>query len=149
MAKEKDIAEEIVDSINDKHDIGEFVLCGPSWTRFAYSSSVTEQIHHASIAEQVRAGQGAVTSPEEDSGYYDFPDGKDDGSDGVGIFDLSEPSEAFEAEASFKRDLGRDVSHQVYSQSVKSAKSASNKKAQTSQSNETSASDSSETPDPK
>lgn len=139
MAKDKDIAEEIVDSINEKHDEGEFVLCGPAWTRFGYSASVTEQIHHASIAEQIRAGQGNMIPPEEDKSYYDFPDGKDDGSDGVGIFDLSEPSEAYEAEVSFKRDLSRDVSRQVYSKTVK--------KAQASQSEDTSSSEgSAETP---
>lgn len=77
-----------------------------------YGVSQTEQIHHASIAEQIRAGQGSAIDPEQEKNYYDFPDGKDDGSDGVGIFDLSEPAEAYEREADFKESLFRSISSQ-------------------------------------
>lgn len=77
-----------------------------------YGLSQTEQIHHASIAEQIRAGQGSAIDPEQEKNYYDFPDGIDDGSDGVGIFDLSEPAEAYEREAEFKENLSRSISSQ-------------------------------------
>ena len=77
-----------------------------------YGVSQTEQIHHASIAEQIRAGQGSAIDSEQDKNYYDFPDGKDDGSDGIGIFDLSEPAEAYEREADFKESLSRSISSQ-------------------------------------
>lgn len=90
-----------------------------------YGVSQTEQIHHASIADQIRAGQGSAIDPEQDKNYYDFPDGKDDGSDGVGIFDLSEPAEAYEREADFNENLSRSISSQLAEKARSEAEKAS------------------------
>lgn len=78
----------------------------------AYPDSVTDQTHRASISEQIRQGQGDMDSMDDIRSAFDFPDGKDDGSAGVGVFDLSEPSDAYEAEQSFKKQLARDASLQ-------------------------------------
>lgn len=78
-----------------------------------YPLSVTEQIHHASISEQIRAGQGSALDKELSQQYYDFPNGKDDGSAAIGVFDLSEPAEVFEREQKFKSSLARELSSQV------------------------------------
>lgn len=78
-----------------------------------YPDSVTEQIHSASIAEQIRAGQGSAISPEIEKEAYDFPDGRDDGSLGLGPFDLSEPADVFEREADFKSKLSQSLSAQL------------------------------------
>lgn len=86
----------------------------------------TEQIHAASISEQIRSGQGSADT-EVAKDYYDFPDGKDDGSEGVGVFDMSEPAEAFEREQQFKADLKRDLSLQMADRAKKQASDASKK----------------------
>lgn len=78
-----------------------------------YPPSQTEQIHSASLSELVRAGQGTAIEPENDKDMYDFPDGRDDGSQPVGVFEFSEPAETFEREAAFKDALSRDLNKAV------------------------------------
>lgn len=107
--------------ITNGRSVQPLVLAGSNF----YGVSQTEQIHHASIADQIRAGQGSAIDPEQDKNYYDFPDGKDDGSDGVGVFDLSEPAEAFEREADFKDHLSRSISSQLAEKARSEAQDAS------------------------
>lgn len=102
-----EVAEEMV------KDTGHVTLVYRSPWAMDYPLSVTEQIHHASISEQIRAGQGSALDKELSQQYYDFPDGKDDGSAAVGVFDLSEPAEVFEREQKFKSSLVRELSNQV------------------------------------
>lgn len=104
MAKEKEV---------DATKVAESLVSDDSKVSVVYTSkffmnfppSVTEQIHHASIAEQIRAGQGSSLDSELSKDYYDFPDGKDDGSRGVGVFELSEPAEVFERETKFNKAI--------------------------------------------
>lgn len=102
----------------------------------SYPDSVTDQTHRASISEQIRQGQGSAESAENSKEFYDFPDGKDDGSRGVGVFDLSEPSEVFEKEASFKRQIASELSlsqqaDRAQKNAVERAKKASESKTST------------------
>lgn len=77
----------------------------PSERRVAvYPPNLTDQTHGLSLAEQLSRGQGdASETLSKDA--YDFPDGRDDGRDAVGVFAYSEPAELYEAEASFKDTL--------------------------------------------
>ena len=76
-----------------------------------FPPDITEQVHALSLAEQIRRGQGEAKDIDESdkSKYYDFPDGKDDGRDGVGLYDLSEPADAYEQEQSFAPKFAQEV----------------------------------------
>ncbi len=126
MAEEKDVdmtkeAQKLV-----KAEASVVVFRSP-WA-MDYPTSVTEQIHHASISEQIRAGQGSALDKELSQQYYDFPDGKDDGSAAIGVFDMSEPAEVFEREQQFKSSLSRELSNQmVQRKAADAAKKAAEK----------------------
>lgn len=85
----------------------------------SYPDSLTEQIHSASIAEQIRAGQGNAISTEIEKDAYDFPDGRDDGSLGLGLYDLSEPADVYEREQRFKSDLSSSLREQLRAKRAK------------------------------
>lgn len=103
------IAKDIVSKISPEN---EDVLFSSQWA-FPYPPCITEQIHKASLSEIIRAGTGTALEPEQDKEMYDFPDGKDDGSKPVGVFDLSEPADVFEQEQAFKSDLQKSLSEQI------------------------------------
>ena len=90
-----------------------------------YPPCITEQIHSASLSEIIRAGTGTALEPEQDKDMYDFPDGKDDGSKPVGVFELSEPADVYEQEQSFKADLKKSLSEQIKARRRAEAEKAS------------------------
>lgn len=90
-----------------------------------YPPCITEQIHSASLSEIIRAGTGTALEPEQDKDMYDFPDGKDDGSKPVGVFDLSEPADVYEQEQSFKADLQKSFTEQITARKQAEAEKAS------------------------
>lgn len=102
------VAENLVKDSNVSH-----VKVFQSRWATGYPPCITEQIHSASLSEIIRAGTGTALEPEQDKEMYDFPDGKDDGSKPVGVFDLSEPADVFEQEQSFKSDLQKSLSQQI------------------------------------
>ena len=111
MAKNVDgtkIAENLVTN-SQTSDVKVFVS---RWAT-GYPPCITEQIHSASLSEIIRAGTGTALDPEQDKDMYDFPDGKDDGSKPVGVFDLSEPADVFEQEQVFKSDLQKSLNAQI------------------------------------
>lgn len=132
MSKKKDIAEEIVDNLTEKKDdvkvyspVNEFVTYKSLISNervieripasgFEYPPSQTEQIHAASISEQIRAGQGNAETPENSLDDYLFKDGRDTGVDDVPVFgDINEPASRFEQEQKFKSDLSKSVQTQI------------------------------------
>lgn len=131
MAK-KEIAEEIVDNLTEKEDdvevyspVNEFVTFKSLVSNLRiieripasgcdYPPSQTEQIHAASISEQIRAGQGNAETPENSPGDFLFPNGRDTGVDDVPVFgDINEPASRFEQEQKFKSDLSKSVQTQI------------------------------------
>lgn len=79
-----------------------------------YPPSQTEQIHAASISEQIRAGQGNAETPENSPDEYLFKDGRDTGVDDVPVFgDINEPASRFEQEQKFKQDLSKSLQTQI------------------------------------
>ena len=76
--------------------------------------SVTDQTHALSISEQVRRGIAQEQEPDESS--FDFKDGKDDGSEAVGIFDLSNRVDAWIAEQNLSESLRDSFRSQVLQQ---------------------------------
>lgn len=132
MANKKDIADEIVDNLTEKEDdvkvyspVNEFVTYKSLISNeriieripasgFDYPPSQTEQIHAASISEQIRAGQGNAETPENSPGDYLFQDGRDTGIDDVPVFgDITEPASRFEQEQKFKSDLSKSLQTQI------------------------------------
>lgn len=111
MAEKKDVDSTKIAESLVKDDVPKVVYFSQWYS--GYPPSQTEQIHSASLSELVRAGQGTAIEPENDKEMYDFPDGRDDGSEPVGVFDLSEPAETFEREAAFKDTLSRDLQKAV------------------------------------
>lgn len=92
-----------------------------------YPPCITEQVHSASLSEIIRSGTGTALEPEQDKEMYDFPDGKDDGSKPVGVFDLSEPADIYEQEQTFKADLQKSLSEQIAARKrVESEKASKN-----------------------
>lgn len=73
--------------------------------------SVTDQTHALSISEQVRRGIAQEQEPDESS--FDFKDGKDDGSEAIGIFELSNRVDAWIAEQNLSDDLRTSFRSQV------------------------------------
>lgn len=162
MAK-KNIEDEIVDQLTEKEDdvkvfspVNEFVTYKSliSYERIIekipasgcdYPPSQTEQIHAASISEQIRAGQGNAETPENSPDDYLFKDGIDTGVDDVPVFgDITEPASRYEQEQKFKHDLSKSVQKQIeaYRRAEKESstktsidsKSAQNKESETPQS---------------
>lgn len=84
-----------------------------------YTESVTDQTHALSIAQQVRRGQGDAEKPEKAA--YDFPDGRDDGSEAHGIFDFAERADAWIAEQNLADDLKKSFRQQVLQQQADKA----------------------------
>lgn len=76
--------------------------------------SVTDQTHALSISEQVRRGIAQEQEPDQNS--FDFKDGKDDGSDAIGIFDLSNRVDAWIAEQNLSDELKFSFRSQVLQQ---------------------------------
>lgn len=131
MAK-KEIDDEIVEKLMEKDDdvkvfspVNEFVTYKSliSNERIIekipasgcdYPPSQTEQIHAASISEQIRAGQGNAETPENSPDEYLFKDGRDTGVDDVPVFgDINEPASRFEQEQKFKQDLSKSLQTQI------------------------------------
>lgn len=81
--------------------------------------SVTDQTHALSISDQVRRGIAQEQEPNENS--FDFKDGKDDGSDAIGIFELSNRVDAWIAEQNLSEDLKSSFRHQVLQQQADKA----------------------------
>lgn len=73
--------------------------------------SVTDQTHALSISEQVR--RGVAQEQEVDKNSFDFKDGKDDGSEAIGIFDLSNRVDAWIAEQNLSEELRSSFRSQV------------------------------------
>lgn len=89
-----------------------------------YPLSQTDQVHNLSISEQVRRGQGDLDS-ELDKSSFDFPDGKDDGSSGVGVFEFSNRVDQWIAEQNLSSELKESFRSQVLQQQAdKAMKSA-------------------------
>lgn len=128
----KDIAEKIVDSLIEKEDdvkvyfpVNKFVTYKSliSNKRIIekipasgcdFPPSQTEQIHAASISDQIRAGQGNAETPENSPDDYLFKDGTDTGIDDVPVFgDITEPASRFEQEQKFKHDLSKSFQTQI------------------------------------
>lgn len=132
MSEKKDVAEQIVDALTQKEDdvkvyspVNEFVTYKSliSNQRIIeqipasgcdYPPSQTEQIHAASISEQIRAGQGNAETPENSPDDYLFKDGRDTGVEDIPVFgDFNEPASRFEQEQKFKQDLSKSVQTQI------------------------------------
>lgn len=111
MAKNVD-GTQIAENLVKAPDSSQVVVFKSRWAT-GYPPCITEQIHSASLSEIIRAGTGTALEPEQDKDMYDFPDGKDDGSKPVGIFELSEPADVYEQEQSFKADLSKSLSEQI------------------------------------
>lgn len=128
----KEIEDEIVDTLTEKED--EVKVYSPVIELVTYKSlisneriieripasgceyppSQTEQIHAASISEQIRAGQGNAETSETSSDDYLFKDGRDTGVDDIPVFgDINEPASRFEQEQKFKQDLSKSVQTQI------------------------------------
>lgn len=73
--------------------------------------SVTDQTHALSISEQVR--RGIAQEQPADENAFDFKDGKDDGSEAIGIFDLSNRVDAWIAEQNLSESLRDSFRSQV------------------------------------
>lgn len=131
MAK-KEIEDEIVEKLTETEDdvkvfspVNEFVTYKSLISNeriieripvsgFEYPPSQTEQIHAASISEQIRAGQGNAETPENSPDEYLFKDGRDTGVDDVPVFgDINEPASRFEQEQKFKQDLSKSLQTQI------------------------------------
>lgn len=97
-----------------------------------FDISETEQIHALSLSQQIMRGQGEARDIDEQdkSLYYDFPDGRDDGRDGVGLYDLSEPAQVFESEHEFKKILDSELRQSALQLQADKAQKASLEKAQ-------------------
>lgn len=81
--------------------------------------SVTDQTHALSISEQVRRGIAQEQEPDGDS--FDFIDGKDDGSQAIGIFELSNRVDAWIAEQNLSDELKNSFRSQVLQQQADKA----------------------------
>lgn len=81
--------------------------------------SVTDQTHALSISEQVR--RGIAQEQEPDINSFDFRDGKDDGSEAIGIFDLSNHVDAWIAEQTLSENLKSSFRSQVLQQQADKA----------------------------
>lgn len=81
--------------------------------------SVTDQTHALSISEQVRRGIAQEQEPDESS--FDFKDGKDDGSEAIGIFELSNRVDAWIAEQNLSDELRSSFRSQVLQQQADKA----------------------------
>lgn len=86
-----------------------------------FPDTLTDQTHALTIAEQVRRGQGDADKP--DPNAYDFPDGKDDGSDAHGIFEFSERVDQWIAEQNLSDELRQSFRQQVLSRELDKAQS--------------------------
>lgn len=94
----------------------------------SYPDSLTDQTHALTLAQQVRRGQGDADKPDPKS--FDFPDGKDDGSEAHGIFELSERVDAWLAEQNLTAELKDSFKQQVLnSQQIQAEKAAAEKAA--------------------
>lgn len=132
MAEDKTV-DEVIDEVVEKYDSQKFEVKTLLFGSFgSFPPSRTEQIHSASISEQIRAGQGTAIEPENNRDMYDFPDGRDDGSDAIGIFDLSEPADVFERESDFRDNL-RALSEAQKQASNASSTASDSKKSNSSQ----------------
>lgn len=114
---------------------GKFVLCDKPanvTTSIDFLMSETEQIHALSLSQQIMRGQGEAKDidDKDKSLYYDFPDGRDDGRDGVGLYDLSEPAQVFESEHDFKKVLNSELRQSALQQQADKAQKETVKKAQ-------------------
>ena len=89
--------------------------------------SQTDQTHALSISEQVRRGIAQEQEPDESS--FDFKDGKDDGSEAIGIFELSNRVDAWIAEQNLSDDLRASFRSQVLQQQADKAMKESLDKA--------------------
>lgn len=87
----------------------------------SYPPNMTDQTHALTLAEQVRRGQGDAEKPDPDA--YDFPDGKDDGSDAHGIFEFSERVDQWIAEQNLSDELRQSFRDQVLSREIDKAQS--------------------------
>lgn len=76
-----------------------------------YPPTLTDQTHALTLAEQVRRGQGDAERP--DKNLFDFPDGKDDGSQAHGIFEFSERVDRWIAEQNLSSELAQSFRQQV------------------------------------
>lgn len=81
--------------------------------------SVTDQTHALSISEQVR--RGIAQEQPADENAFDFKDGKDDGSEAIGIFELSNRVDAWLAEQKLSEDLRDSFRSQVLQQQADKA----------------------------
>lgn len=77
----------------------------------SYPPSLTDQTHALTLAQQVRRGQGDADKP--DPKAFDFPDGKDDGSQAHGIFEFAERVDSWIAEQNLSAELKADFRQQV------------------------------------
>lgn len=76
-----------------------------------YPESLTDQTHALTLAEQVRRGQGDAEKPDPKS--FDFPDGKDDGSEAHGVFEFAERVDAWLAEQNLSAELKESFKEQI------------------------------------
>lgn len=81
-----------------------------------YPPSLTDQTHALTLAEQVRRGQGDAEKL--DKNAFDFPDGKDDGSEAHGIFELSERVDRWIAEQNLGDELRQSFRQQILNRKV-------------------------------
>lgn len=88
-----------------------------------YPPSPTDQTHVLSISEQVRRGQGDAKEP--DGNDFDFPDGKDDGSEAHGVFEFAERVDLWLAEQKLSDDLRASFRKQVLQRQADKAMSES------------------------
>lgn len=86
-----------------------------------YPVNMTDQTHALSIAEQVRRGLGDAEKP--DPKAFDFPDGKDDGSEAHGIFEFANRVDAWVAEQNLSDELKQSFRSQVLQQQADKAAS--------------------------
>lgn len=93
-----------------------------------YPPSLTDQTHAMTLAQQVRRGQGDAEKP--DPKAFDFPDGKDDGSEAHGIFDFAERVDSWIAEQNLSAELKADFRQQVLNSAVIQQQKEQTKKAE-------------------
>ena len=96
-----------------------------------FPPSQTDQTHVLSLSEQVRRGQGDADEP--DKKQFDFPDGKDDGSEAHGIFEFAERADLWLAEQNLSEELRDSFRSQVLQQQADKAMKESISKAQENQ----------------
>lgn len=119
------------DSVRQVHGLGRFGISKRVVYHYptVYPLSVTDQVHCLSLAEQIKRGQGQMDSPENNKANYTFPDGRDDGSEAVNHWELSEPAVAYEKEIENNDSIKSQVKTQLQEQADKAQK-ASIEKAQ-------------------